>query len=93
MKPLNEKELEKVTGGFQETNKSLPTRGLNIICPACHSTKAHSFSKSALYDDKLGTVEYQCKCGCSFVISHGKAIKKNDFLNLCKQKGIAYPFK
>lgn len=93
MKELKFDALEQVTGGFQETNQGLPTNGLNIVCPACHSSKANSFSKSALYDSKLGTVEYQCKCGCSFVISHGKAIKKNDFLNLCKQKGIAYPFK
>lgn len=93
MQSIDFNELEAVNGGFNEANSDLPTSGLNIVCPKCHSRNASSFSPNALYDKKLGTVEYQCKCGCSFVVSHGKAIIKNDFLSLCDAKGINYSFK
>ena len=93
MKKLDLFELENISGGFQETNPDLPTNKMNIVCPKCHSTHVNSFMPDVLFAKNLGTVEYQCKCGCSFVVSHGQVILKKDFLNLCHDKGIDYPFK
>ena len=93
MKEMDLMDLENISGGFRETNPGLPTNNMNIVCPKCHSTQAASFNSNALFDKGLGTVEYQCKCGCSFVVSNGQAILKKDFLSLCKDKGISYPFK
>jgi len=92
MGKLSMDDLEKATGGFNEQNKVLPTFGMNIVCPKCKSTYVDSFSSGALYDPKLKTVEYQCKCGCQFVCQNGQAYEKSDFLALCKKKGIHYAF-
>ena len=92
MMAINEKELEQVSGGFSETNKGLPTQGMNIVCPKCHSSNAASFSQAALYDRNIGSVEYKCKCGCSFVCYQGQVLMKKDWLALCSAKGISYGF-
>ena len=85
-------ELDNVQGGFSEANKGLPTKGMDIVCPECHSRSADSFSDNALYDDKIGSVEYQCKCGCRFICYGGQVIKRADWLKLCDAKGISYRF-
>ena len=92
MNKLNKDDLAAVAGGFQEVNKDLPTKGLNIKCPKCGSSKGDSFLKGALYDDSIGSVQYQCRCGCAFVVYKSRVILKNDFIKLCKDKGISYPF-
>ncbi len=93
MSKLNDHEMDQVVGGFQEQNKGLPTNGMNIECPNCHSKEANSFAGSALYSPQIGSVEYHCKCGCQFVCYKDKVILKDDWLALCKNKGLAYEFK
>lgn len=92
MEKLNLDSLDDVVGGFSEQNPGLPTKGMNIKCPRCHSDGAKSFAEGALYDPNIGSVEYKCKCGCQFVCMHGKVILKDDFLDLCNKKGITYTF-
>lgn len=85
-------DLDKIAGGFAEENRGLPTAGMNIKCPKCGASSPSSFSKSALYDPSIGSVEYRCKCGCSFVCMNGHVIPKQDFTALCHKKGINYKF-
>lgn len=92
MKKLNMNDLEKINGGFKEENKGLPTYGKEIVCPKCKSKLPASFVNGALYDPKIGSVEYTCHCGCSFVCYQDQVILKNDWLSLCKDKGISYVF-
>jgi DNA-directed RNA polymerase subunit M/transcription elongation factor TFIIS len=89
---LDDKELDSINGGFSEQNKRLPTAGMRIVCPKCHSKRAAAFSKSALFDPELKSVEYRCKCGCSFVCFGGNVFLKDDWLSLCKSKGLKYSF-
>lgn len=89
---LDKTELSEVSGGFSELNESLPTAGLDIKCPKCGTGTDESFSKSVLYDPDLGSVEYRCKCGCSFVCYQGRVHMKDDFIALCKANKINYRF-
>jgi DNA-directed RNA polymerase subunit M/transcription elongation factor TFIIS len=89
---IEDKELDSINGGFSEQNKGLPTVGMSIECPRCHSKKAASFAKGALFDPEIKSVEYRCKCGCNFVCYGGNVLLKKDWLNLCKSKGLKYSF-
>ena len=89
---LNVTELDGVVGGFREDNIQLPTEGMEIVCPKCNNKDGKSFAPSALYDPKIGSVEYRCKCGCKFVCYKGKVILRDDWDALCKLKGISYNF-
>lgn len=89
---LDDKALDSISGGFSEQNKGLPTAGMRIECPNCHSKRARSFAKGALYDPELKSVEYSCKCGCNFVCYGGSVILKKDWLALCDAKGLKYGF-
>ena len=92
MSPLNDLELDSVNGGFAEENRGLPTAGMNIVCPKCGSKQALSFHNNVLYEPKIGSVEYACKCGCRFVCYKGKVILRKKWDDLCVRKGIHYPF-
>lgn len=92
MTSIDDFELDSVNGGFAEENRGLPTAGMNIVCPKCGSKQATSFQSNVLYEPKLGSVEYQCKCGCRFVCYKGKVILRKNWDELCERKGIEYPF-
>lgn len=92
MTKLNDQELTNIAGGFGETNRALPTYGMNITCPQCKSSDAASFTKKVLVDPSMGSVEYQCKCGCSFVCYNGYVISKAAWITKCNEKNYAYPF-
>jgi len=91
-KKLDLEALDQVTGGFEEENVLLPTEGMEIICPVCKNKDKDSFAPSALYDPKIGSVEYRCKCGAKFVCYHGKVILRQDWDDLCRKKGMKYGF-
>ena len=89
---LNEEELNRVSGGFMETNTALATAGMNIKCPSCGNIAKGGFAKQVLHDKKMGSVEYKCSCGESFVCYDGMVIRKNDWIGMCGKKGYSYPF-
>ncbi len=88
MSKLSDQEMSQVVGGFQEKNKDLPTYGMEIQCPSCHETAASSFADNVLYNPAVGSVEYQCTCGCRFVCYGNQVFLKDDWQALCKSKGI-----
>lgn len=92
MDKLDFTELDNVTGGFAEENQGLPTSGMSIVCPACHTSDKDAFAGSVLYDPSIGSVEYHCRCGCKFVCYQGQVIQRQEWDALCKQKGIKYTF-
>lgn len=92
MEKMDLNDLDRVNGGFEELNEKLPTEGMEIVCPNCHRKDKNAFAKSALYDPGIGSVEYRCGCGCSFVCYHGKVILRKDWDTLCAEKGIKYVF-
>jgi len=89
---LPDEELNEVVGGFRESNKTLSTYGMNIVCPVCKSSDASHFSNAALKDSKTGSVEYHCSCGTAFVCYSGQVILKAEWIKMCKDKGYNYPF-
>ncbi len=80
---LNDNELEQVSGGWRE-EADLPTKGKDIICPKC--TKGDNVKKTALYDPKLNSVQYECKCGAKFVYYGDSVIMYDDFKKTLEDK-------
>ncbi len=89
---LPDETLETVVGGFREDNKNLATYGMDIVCPMCHNSAANKFSDMVFQDPVMNSVEYRCKCGCSFVCYGGSVILKSDWIKKCKDKGYVYPY-
>ncbi|MBO4375419.1 MAG: hypothetical protein J5829_09970 [Lachnospiraceae bacterium] len=87
---LEDKDLETINGGFEETNSKLPTYGLEVKCPKCGQTSAEGFEDGVGFDTTQNTVEYHCKCGCEFIVKDGYAVIKSNWINLCNKKGYTY---
>ena len=89
MKKMRDNELENIAGGFRETG-NVPTQGMNIVCPKCKS--GDNIRGGALFDNKMGSVEYSCGCGTDFVCYDGQVILKSKWIKLCNAKKYHYPF-
>ena len=86
---ISDDELESINGGFKET-ASLPTKGMNIKCPKCGNSTSFG---NALFDKKIGSVEYHCgSCGTDFICYDGQVVLKNNWISLCNTKKYSYPF-
>ena len=65
---LTNEELEKVSGGFNETQGY--AKGIVITCPKCGASAQSYFEMSSV--DALGQSFYRCsKCGQSFLMDAG----------------------
>ncbi len=88
MNKLNDDELDKVSGGWRETNEDLPTYGKNIVCPFCGNDKKEKFAPNVIYDRINNSVTYFCSCKKSFVVfgEKGENVTTPDMLNGFKKK-------
>ncbi len=94
MTKMNDNDLEGISGGFREDNKSLGSYGLNIKCPTCKTTESKNFDPYVLKDPKTNSSEYSClSCGTKFIVYEKRVILKSDWIQQCKKKGYEYPFK
>ena len=87
MEKMIDDELEKVSGGFVETG-DLPTKGMEIVCPACGNDKY--IVRGAYHDKKVDSVEYHCSKHGSFVCYDGNVSWLADWKKLCAEKGYNY---
>ncbi|MBQ9438164.1 MAG: hypothetical protein IJU50_07505, partial [Lachnospiraceae bacterium] len=80
---LSDDELDGVAGGFRE-DADIPSKGYEIMCPNCKASGVNDIAMEVKVwrEGDIQSVEYVCyKCFSPFVVFHGNAYKKQDFIN------------
>ena len=89
---LSDDELAQVSGGFREDNIELKgiSYGMNITCPQCGEDRKAGFYNGVYVDTVMGSAEYRCRCGCTFVCYQNNFITLDDWITECNRHHYSY---